>query len=113
MPTTDFVEGEADGTTNGTTPVTVVATPGASVRRIAKTVTVTNVDTAAAVVVLEKVSSGGTRRLARVPLEPDEHLIWDAPEAVRSSTSSLIQVRLEGAVTSDELDWTSTWGDAS
>lgn len=107
-----FTTGGDDGQTNSTTPVTVVAAPGAATERIVKTVTVKNRDTAAITVTLRKVSGGGTRELCDVTLQIDELLVWDDP-IVLDDTSSSITLVLAGAVATTQGDWTSTWGDRS
>jgi hypothetical protein len=61
--TSSFLEGSNDGVLNGTTPVTLVASPGASTQRIIKAITIQNRDTAAVVVTIRYVSSGGTRQI--------------------------------------------------
>jgi len=65
---TAFTEGSNDGTLNGTTPVTLVASPGTSTQRIIKAITIQNRDTASVTITVRYVSSGGTRQIARVIL---------------------------------------------
>lgn len=63
--------GASDGTLNGSTPVTVVAAPAASTRRIIKEIVVYNRDSAA-VTFYVKYVAGGTRFLKKVTLLVDE-----------------------------------------
>lgn len=65
---TVFTEGSTDVLTNSTTPVTIVASPGASTRRIVKSIIVQNNDTAAVTATITYVSTGGSRVLATVTL---------------------------------------------
>lgn len=107
-----FVTGGDDGQTNGATPVTVVASPAAATRRIVKSITVKNRDTAAITVTLRKVSAGGTRELCDVALGVDELLVWDDVVVLAATTDSVTLV-LGGAVATTEGDWTSSFGDES
>jgi hypothetical protein len=65
---TTFVEGSTDLVSNGTSPVTVVAAPAASTRRVIKTISIYNADTAPVVISINFVSAGGTRIVAKVSL---------------------------------------------
>lgn len=65
---TVFTEGSTDTVTNGTTPVTIVAAPGASTRRIIKSIYIQNADTAPVTATVTYVSAGGSRVVAKVTL---------------------------------------------
>ena len=65
---TDFTEGSTDLVSNGTTPVTVVDAPAASTRRIVKSISVYNADTAPVTASVSLISAGGTRIVATVTL---------------------------------------------
>jgi len=65
---TDFVEGSTDLVSNGTTPVTVVAAPGADTRRVIKSISVYNADLAPVTFSISLISAGGTRVVAKVTL---------------------------------------------
>lgn len=65
---TVFTEGSTDLLSNGTTPVTVVAAPGASTRRIIKSISIFNADAAPVTFSLSLISAGGTRIISRVTL---------------------------------------------
>ena len=65
---TDFTEGSTDLISNGTTPVTVVASPAASTRRIVKSISVYNADLAAVTINISLISASGTRLVAKVTL---------------------------------------------
>ena len=66
---TTFTEGANDGVLNGTTAVTVVASPVASTRRIINTITVENNDTAAVTITVGYLNTASTRVIAKVTLQ--------------------------------------------
>ena len=66
---TTFVEGANDGTLNGTTPVTLVASPASSTRRIIKTMTIENTDTAPVTITVGYLNTATTRVIAKVTLQ--------------------------------------------
>lgn len=74
---TAFIEGSNDGVMNGTTPVTIVAAPAASTRRVIKSITIMNRDTVAVVITLNLVSAGGTRQIVKVTLAVGETFTTD------------------------------------
>jgi hypothetical protein len=65
---TTFVEGANDGALNGTSSVTLVAAPSASTRRIIKTITIENRDTAAVTLTISYNNNGTLRTVAQVTL---------------------------------------------
>lgn len=75
--TPTFVEGSNDGTFNGTTPVTLVAAPAASTRRIVNQIIITNVDTAAVTIEIFYESGADTRRIWYGTLETNETMTLD------------------------------------
>ena len=66
---TTFVEGSSDGTLNGTTQVTMVASPAASTRRLIKTIYIENGDTAPVTITVTLNNSGTLRNIAKVTLQ--------------------------------------------
>lgn len=66
---TTFTEGANDGILSGTTPVTVVAAPAASTRRIINTITIENNDTAAVTLTIGYLNTASTRVIAKVTLQ--------------------------------------------
>jgi len=64
-----FVEGANDGTLNGTSAVTLVAAPASSTRRIVKTITIENTDTAAVTVTVGYLNTASTRTIVKVTLQ--------------------------------------------
>jgi hypothetical protein len=66
---TVFTEGANDGALNGTSSVTVVAAPAASTRRIIKSITIENKNTAAVTVTLSYNNNGTLRTIVKVTLQ--------------------------------------------
>jgi hypothetical protein len=66
---TAFTEGANDGAFNGTSPITIVAAPAAATRRIIKSITIENRDTAAVTITLSYDNNGTLRTIARVTLQ--------------------------------------------
>lgn len=69
-----LTEGASDGALNGTSPVTIVAAPGASTRRVIKWITIQNKDTAAVTLTVTYDNSSGStsRQIAKVTLQPND-----------------------------------------
>ena len=63
-----FTEGASDGALNGTTAVTVVAAPASSTRRVIKSITIENKDTAAVTITVSYNNNGTLRTIAKVTL---------------------------------------------
>jgi len=63
-----FTEGANDGALNGTSPVTLVAAPAAATRRIIKSITIENKDTANVTVTVSYDNNGTLRTIAKVTL---------------------------------------------
>jgi hypothetical protein len=63
-----FAEGSSDGALNGTSQVTLIAAPGASTRRVIKSITIQNRDTAAVTVTVKYDNNGTLRNIAVVTL---------------------------------------------
>jgi len=66
---TVFTEGANDGAFNGTSPITIVAAPAAATRRIIKSITIENRDTAAVTITLSYDNNSTLRTIARVTLQ--------------------------------------------
>jgi hypothetical protein len=69
---TTFTEGSSDGTLNGTSSVTMVASPAASTRRIIKSIYIQNTDTAQVTVTVGYYNGTNTRVLAKVTLNVND-----------------------------------------
>ena len=65
---TTFVEGSSDGALNGTTQVTLVASPAASTRRLIKSIFIENKDTASVTLTITLNNNGTLRNIAKVTL---------------------------------------------
>ena len=63
-----FTEGASDGALNGTSAVTLVAAPGSSTRRVIKTITIENKDTAAVTLTISYNNNSTLRTIAKVTL---------------------------------------------
>jgi hypothetical protein len=63
-----FTEGATDGALNGTSAVTLVAAPASSTRRVIKTITIENKDTAAVTLTISYNNNGTLRTIAKVTL---------------------------------------------
>jgi hypothetical protein len=63
-----FIEGATDGALNGTSAVTLVAAPGSSTRRVIKTITIENKDTAAVTLTISYNNNSTLRTIAKVTL---------------------------------------------
>ncbi len=107
-----FTEGSSDGTLNGTTPVTVIAAPGAGVRRIPRVISIVNTDIAAVTVTLKLVNGSNSRVLYSVQLQVGDKLNFDDPIVLDAPNKSITAV-MSGAATTTNPDWTATYGDAS
>ena len=107
-----FTEGSADGVTNGTTAVTMVAAPAASTRRLVKTLTIANTDTASATVKIYLLDGANARLIISQLLLVGQSLILGRT-LVLDATNKSITIKLAGAVTTSELDWTSHYADVS
>ena len=64
--TSTYTPGSSLGATNNTTPEIIVDAPGVSTQRQVKLITVYNKDTVAQVVIIQKVTAGGTRVLCSI-----------------------------------------------
>jgi hypothetical protein len=63
-----FTEGSSDGVLNGTTQVTLVASPAASTRRLIKTIYIENNDTVANTITVTYNNNGTLRNIVKVTL---------------------------------------------
>lgn len=103
-----FTEGGTDLVSNGTTPVTVVASPAASTRRIVKTITVYNSDTGAVTASVRYVSSGGTRIIAKTTLAVGEKWTLEGTFDASGQLKVVTALPVSAAVASDLNTGTAT-----
>jgi hypothetical protein len=98
--TSSLVEGANDGALNGTTSVTLVSAPAASTRRVIKSLTIQNRDTAAVTVTIIYDNNGTQRQLAKVTLAVNDTWTTDGTfNAMGSLKSALGVVDLTTQVT--------------
>jgi hypothetical protein len=64
-----FTEGSSDGALNGTSSVTVVASPASSTRRLIKTIYISNTDTAQVTLIVSYNDNSTLRQIAKVTLQ--------------------------------------------
>lgn len=102
-----FAEKSNDGQTNSTTAVDVIAAPASGETRIGRNVIVNNRDNIAHNVIVQFVSSGGTRRIAKQVVEVDASLVVDLP-VVMDATTKKVQVVLGEAATT-QLDFVTAY----
>lgn len=97
-----------DGVTNGTSDVTIVAAPSEGTAKRVNLITVDNVDSATAVVRIFYVNGSNSRRLIAKSLTTNTSMGFptNGESLVLDSTSTSIKLNLSGAVTTNELDWT-------
>lgn len=109
---TVFTEGASDGALNSTTPVTLVAAPAASTRRIIKDITICNKDTVAVTVTISYNNNGTLRAIATVTLQPGDTWTtagtYDANGNFKTSASGGTSISF-GATT--QIPYTNTTGD--
>jgi len=97
---TAFTEAPNDGTLNGTTPVTIVASPGSSTRRVVKDIVIFNRDSAAVTIDINFVNGANTRRIWHGTLQADESMtidgVYDSNGLLKSASSGVISTALGG-----------------
>jgi hypothetical protein len=95
-----FTEGSTDGALNGTTQVTLVASPAASTRRLIKTVTIQNKDTAPVTITVTLNNSGTLRNIAKVTLQVGDTWSTDGTIDTNGNLKTVIgSVNLTSGVT--------------
>lgn len=78
-----FTEGSSDGALNGSTQVTLVASPSASTRRLIKTIYIANIDTVANTITVTYNDNGTLRTIAKVTLQVND--TWSTDGTTDSS----------------------------
>ena len=97
---TTFTEGSNDGALNGTTPVTLVAAPGASTQRVVKSIAIQNRDAAPVTITISYNNNTTLRQIAVVTLAVGDTWTLDGSY---DSSASLKQSASLGSQTTDEL----------
>ena len=102
--------GGNEGTTNGTTDVTVVSAPSTG-QRIVRTITVYNVDSGSATVTLKKVVGASEYIIVKIELISGKSLIFGEPGEciVLDATNETVKIVLAAAVGQTELDFTAAY----
>jgi hypothetical protein len=102
----DFFEGVAYGNTNNTTAVTAVSAPASSKRRLIRSLSIHNADTASATatVRLNDSNSGNNFIIDKVTIASGSTYLLDRVIVLASTTESL-QVVLSAAITTNHLDY--------
>ena len=80
-----FVEGESDGQLTSSTPVTIVAAPAASTRRVIKTVNLYNAGAYSETVTLTLVNGANTRVIVKVTIAPG--VTWTSDDLITYATT--------------------------
>jgi len=111
-----FTEASNDGTLNGTTPVTIVAAPAASTRRLVRTITIYNADTVSATVTVSFVSGANTRIILKTTLASGATLILGNTSGeifILNATNKSMTAVLSAAITTTQPDFTSHYADVT
>ena len=107
-----FTEASSNGTLNSTTPVTIVAAPAASTRRLTRNLIVYNADTASVTLTLSEVHGANTRVFKRIVITTLDTFVWTEPLILDGTTKSITAV-LAGAVTANQPDWITNYADVT
>jgi hypothetical protein len=102
----DFFEGSAFGNTNNTTAVTAVAAPASGKRRLIRSVSIHNADTASATATirLNDSNSGNNFIIDKQTITSGSTYLLDRVLVLASTTESL-QIILAAAITTNHLDY--------
>ena len=107
-----FTEGGNDGTLNGVNEVTIVVAPAAATRRLVRSITISNVDTAAVVVEVRLKETANLRVIWEGTLAVGDTLaISDI--IVLNTVNKSITALMAGAAATTDPDFTASWGDAT
>jgi hypothetical protein len=107
-----FTPASNDGTLNGTTPVTLVASPAASIQRIVKALTIQNRDTAAVTVTVRFVNGANTRQICVITLAVNDQIIFGEEDyLVLDATNKSITAVMSGAPATTNPDFVAHYAD--
>jgi hypothetical protein len=102
-----FTEGSTDGALNGTSAVTLVAAPTASTRRVVKSITIENKDTANVTITVSYNNNATLRTVAKVTLVPGDtwtlNGTFDTNGALKQTLGSVNLASVSGAFVSGTL----------
>lgn len=109
-----FTESSSNGQLNSTTPVTIVASPSASTRRLVRNITIYNADTAAVVLTVKAVFNATSSIIWSGTLQIGDTWVAGAEDFyVLDATNKSITAVLGGAVATIQPWYTSAWGDST
>lgn len=102
-----FTEGSTDGALNGTSAVTLVAAPAAATRRVVKSITIENKDTANVTITVSYNNNATLRTVAKVTLVPGDtwtlNGTFDTNGALKQTLGSVNLASVSGAFVSGTL----------
>lgn len=107
-----FTEGGNDGTLNGANEVTIVAAPAAATRRLVRTISISNVDTAAVTVEVRLKETANLRVIWEGTLDVKDTLAIFETIVLDTESKSITAV-MSGAAATNDPDFTASWGDAT
>ena len=107
-----FTETSSNGTLNSTTPVTIVAAPAASTRRLTRNLIFYNADTASVTLILSEVHGANTRIFKRITITTLDAYVWTEPLILDATNKSVTAV-LAGAITTTQPDWITNYADVT
>lgn len=107
-----FTEISDSGATNSTSNVTVVSAPASSTRRVVRNITVYNADTVSAIVFIIYNNNGTQRTIVKQSIAAGETLAY-TDILILDSTLKKIDVKLNSAITTNQLDWTTHYADVT
>lgn len=107
-----FTPGNNQGSLNGTTPVTLVAAPGAATQRLVRSISIQQRDTAAVTLTVRHLKGASTYQLWSGTLQPGD--TWtDETTYVLDATDESITAVLSGAAATTNPDFISSYADNS
>ena len=107
-----FAEGGSNGTVDDTA-TEIVAAP-ASGKRIVRTMTFYNADTADAELEVRLDNNVNERIICKITLEPGDTLEWgEGNQVLVLGTTDSINANTTVAPTTTDLDWTASYGDST
>jgi len=98
-----------NGTLNGTTEVTLVASPVVDVRRTVYRINIKNRNASAITVTLRYKDGASTRELQTVTLQVDDRLVWEGEEVLDDTNDSITAVLAAAPTT--QPDFTVTYAE--
>lgn len=100
-----FTEKSGNGSLNDVTPVTLVAAPSTTFKRVIKNGTIYNADTVDAVVIIELKDTGGsTDIMLEYELAPGHSCL--IPDTILDTTTKSLTARLAGSITTNQPTYT-------